>query len=774
MSASRVLAWAEIRRRWPALLALALLVGVGGATVASTAALARRTATVYDRLESTTGPADVQVMVNGGDAMAEEIAALPGVRSAWNAQVGVAAVGEGLVYLGVIGSAAGPPAGLVHPRAVEGRLPDPAATDEIAVDQRIAAEFDGGDVVGRRLPLHFLSLADYRSFDTGFDRPQGPTVEVTVVGTFQIAGGADDVPPTVVSAGFVRAHPDALVAARQVFVQLEGGEAAIGPYRGQVEAIGAAASLPPEAEEFSAVDITLPSAARGEVDATIGVLSTGLVIFGLVAGSVVLLLVTQALARYQGGAVDDQRIEYVLGLTQFQRVGARVLAAMPVAVVAAALTVAGVVVTAGQEPLGSLRSFEPQIGRSVNVAVAASAALVVLIGVLVLTAVTALRSARAADRGRPALPEAPWLSRATGSAVAIGARFTLGRDRAATPMRSAALGVAIGTIGVAATLVFSTSLDRLVDTPARYGFDGDFSLSDTRDAVERELAEDPRVEGATAFDESQVRFDGRQVEVSAFRDLAEPAGWWAIQGSLPSSPSELMVGPRLARALDVGLGDEITSDEGVRLRISGIGIGPSFGSAGFDSGALATPEGLERFDGTQPYRTIVVRVAPMADAAEVAAHYGRSFEITEVSSPRAVRNLSELGGLPIALAALLAAVGIFSLANAVFAAGRRRRRDLAVLRVLGHTPRANRIALLAMTFVATAVGVIVGLPIGVAVGRTLWRVVAEGASVQGDALAPALTLTALVVGTVVVAALSAAVPAWSAGRRSPGPVLRTE
>lgn len=132
MSASRVLAWSEIRRRWPALLALALLAGLGGATVASTAALARRTDTVYDRLEASTGPADVQVMVNGGDAMASEIAALPAVRAAWNAQVGVAAVGDDKTYLAVVGADERPPPGLLQPRAVEGRLPEPTSTDEIA------------------------------------------------------------------------------------------------------------------------------------------------------------------------------------------------------------------------------------------------------------------------------------------------------------------------------------------------------------------------------------------------------------------------------------------------------------------------------------------------------------------------------------------------------------------------------------------------------------------------------------------------------------------
>lgn len=773
MNACRVLAWAEIRRRWPALLALALLVGLGGATVASTAALARRTATVYDRLEATTSPADVQVMVNAGDAMAEQIAALPAVRAAWNAQVGVAAVGDDQSYLAVIGAEDRPPPGLLRPRAVEGRLPEPTSTDEIAVDQRIATEFDRGDLVGMRLPLHFLTLDDYRSFDTGFGRPHGPTVEVEVVGTYQIAGGADDVPPTVVSPGFVQAHPDALVAARQVFVRLNGA-AAIGDYRHEVEAIGRAATLPAEAEEFTAVDITLPSAARGEVDATIGVLSTGLVIFGMVAGLVVLLLVTQALARYQGGAVTDQRIEHVLGLTHSQRVGARVLAAVPVAVVASVLTVAGVVIAAGMEPLGSLRSFEPNGGRSVNLAVAVIAALIVPAGVVVLTAATALRAARVADSASDPAQDAPWIGRTTGSPAAIGARFTLGRDRAAGPMRSAALGVAIGTIGVAAGLVFSTSLDRLIDTPARYGFDGDFALADTNAEVERELVEDPRIEGATAFDESLVRFDGRQVEVSAFRDLAEPAGWWVIEGALPGSPSEMMVGPRLARALDVGVGDEVVSDAGERMRVSGIGIGPSFGSAGFDSGALATPGGLDRLDGTQPFRTIVVRLAATADAGNVADHYGRSFELTEAAPPRAVRNLSELGGLPTALVTFLAAVGVFSLANAVFVAGRRRRRDLAVLRVLGHTPGANRVTVLTMTFVGTAVGLVVGLPIGVAVGRTLWRVVAEGASVQGDAVTPAVALAALLVGTLILAAATAAVPAWSAGRRSPGHVLRVE
>jgi ABC-type antimicrobial peptide transport system permease subunit len=79
-----------------------------------------------------------------------------------------------------------------------------------------------------------------------------------------------------------------------------------------------------------------------------------------------------------------------------------------------------------------------------------------------------------------------------------------------------------------------------------------------------------------------------------------------------------------------------------------------------------------------------------------------------------------------------------------------------------------------MTFGAIVIGLLIGLPVGVAAGRTLWRVVAEGASVEGDAVVPLLGLTGLVAGAAVLAVMSAAVPAWRVGRRRPAAVLRAE
>src|SRR5262249_61192696 len=55
--------------------------------------------------------------------------------------------------------------------------------------------------------------------------------------------------------------------------------------------------------------------------------------------------------------------------------------------------------------------------------------------------------------------------------VAVGIGFALGRGRGRTvPVWSTVGAITIGVIGVVAAFVFASSLDRLVHTPARYGW----------------------------------------------------------------------------------------------------------------------------------------------------------------------------------------------------------------------------------------------------------------------------------------------------------------
>jgi hypothetical protein len=82
LSAVVVLGLAHLRQRWPTLIALGLLAGVVGGTVAAAAVLARRTDTAYDRMLTTVRPPDA-VVVLFGDTDPAPATRLPEVTSSW-------------------------------------------------------------------------------------------------------------------------------------------------------------------------------------------------------------------------------------------------------------------------------------------------------------------------------------------------------------------------------------------------------------------------------------------------------------------------------------------------------------------------------------------------------------------------------------------------------------------------------------------------------------------------------------------------------------------
>ena len=88
--------------------------------------------------------------------------------------------------------------------------------------------------------------------------------------------------------------------------------------------------------------------------------------------------------------------------------------------------------------------------------------------------------------------------------------------------------------------------------------------------------------------------------------------------------------------------------------------------------------------------------------------------------------------LAIFLAGLAAAAISFATATTV----RQRRRDLAVLRVLGMTGRHVRSVVVVLVLALTAVGALLGGALGLIVGRQVWRAVADSVSLPVRAQPP--------------------------------------
>ena len=110
-------------------------------------------------------------------------------------------------------------------------------------------------------------------------------------------------------------------------------------------------------------------------------------------------------------------------------------------------------------------------------------------------------------------------------------------------------------------------------------------------------------------------------------------------------------------------------------------------------------------------RAVVFDVRPHADGANVVARLaaanpdGTPGGTYEQALTRAadIRNYDEMGSLPVALTALLAAGAILAFVATLFAAPRARRRDLAILKTIGLARSQIRKTLLAQALVTVAI-----------------------------------------------------------------------
>ena len=105
---------------------------------------------------------------------------------------------------------------------------------------------------------------------------------------------------------------------------------------------------------------------------------------------------------------------------------------------------------------------------------------------------------------------------------------------------------------------------------------------------------------------------------------------------------------------------------------------------------------------------------------------------------------------------------------------RRRRRDLALLKVLGFTRRQLAATLAWQSCIAAALGIIFGVPIGVFGGRELWSLFAHGIYAVPYPVAPVVSIVLVGIGALIFAVLVAWLPGRSAARITPAEILRSE
>ena len=113
-------------------------------------------------------------------------------------------------------------------------------------------------------------------------------------------------------------------------------------------------------------------------------------------------------------------------------------------------------------------------------------------------------------------------------------------------------------------------------------------------------------------------------------------------------------------------------------------------------------------------------------------------------------------------------------AGLLLTAVRRRRRDLAVLRVLGLTGRQVRATVSWMAATVALAALAAGVPVGIACGRLAWEFFAGQLGVQAVTQVPAVPVAVLVASGLALAVAVAALPGARASRARPAAILRAE
>lgn len=789
MGAAWVWARSDARRRRGGTFPLALLLGLGIAVVLTTAAGARRTESAFERFSEQSRLPTHEVQYSTDDdidaLVLERLAADPGVERAVPVYITVAFTKDTDYDIGVFAS---PDPSFLQavdrPRVLDGRLPDPGAATEVAINEFLARQLDAEP--GDRMELVTFSEEQLASF--AFDEePAGPVVDVGIVGIIRL--------------------PYDIVDSESVFVAAS--PAFYDAYHGRAGAFGPNIELRvgPDADADAIVDralegVDLAEATQVEsielqterVRSAIQVLTTTLWLFSACAAIAVLVAGGQALSRRLHAAGSDQVALWSLGMTRAQRASGGVLALVGVVMGAVVVGVLASIAASPLMPVGIARRSEPSPGVDVDVALLIVGGLGAAIFLLGIGAVSAWRTARATTPGAAGAVDNVRLRRSIGSTVAartswspasrLGVAMALdrGRGRASVPVRQAIVGSAFGIAGVVAALTFGANLDHLLDSPSEYGWTWSIA-PDLFEGDAEDVAALPEVQDVGLLLYREIEIAGRPRQGVGIQAIAGTPSLNVLEGRLPGSAREVAVGPKTAADLNLDVGDSVelaTSDgTAVHASVSGVALLPTFDENPFDDGVVLHPDLLDDVALSDGFGQTIVGFAPGVNledgvAAVEEAVPGSMTVYAFPQQPGPVANLGQVDRVPLALAVFLVLVALAAIGHALFSAARHRRRDLAIVRSFGFRRREVLISVVVQSVTWVLLGVAIGTPLGVIVGRNAWILVAESLNVAASTAVPLMALVLLAAGALLTATVMALWPGRAAALINTAEALRAE
>jgi hypothetical protein len=569
------------------------------------------------------------------------------------------------------------------------------------------------------------------------------------------------------------------------------------------------AMLPPDAPRFLHVASVIEAQAQRAVRPE----ALALGVFGALAALAALLLTGLAILRNLRNDRDDLAVLRSLGAGPWLTSTASLPLAFLAIAVGSLLSVGVALALSPLSPIGPVRRVEVHPGVNADwAALALGGALLAgsLAGLAIVAAVNQaphrlLARARLRPSGRSnALRAAATAGLPVAAVAGIRMAFEPGEGRSSAPVRSTILGATVAVVALTGALCFSTSLRQLVHHPRLYGWNWNVALYDNGGygnlntaALHTLLDHDPEVAQWAGGWFGSLELDGHNVAALGL-DLPSALAPPLLSGRALRSDNEVILGPATLSQLGKREGQTVNLGAGTatrKLKIVGTATFPTIGinhgtHTSLGDGALLSAAQIPGLTRKAPAalagpNVAFVRYRP-GTAATVTATTGRilnagdavgdgpgSVELLGVQRPAEIVNYTSMGAAPALLAGALGLAVLLALGLTLASAVRRRRHDLALLKVLGFT-RAQVAATVTWQATITAgLGVVVGIPVGVALGRWLWIGFARSVHVVPSPTIPVSALALVAAGVVVLANVVAAFPARTAARTPAATLLRT-
>ncbi|MGD0853731.1 MAG: ABC transporter permease [Acidimicrobiales bacterium] len=656
------------------------------------------------------------------------------------------------------------------------------------------------------VPLYKLSQGPAVITTNGYIIPHGPVMHFRVVG---IEATVNDFPAAApnyslyTSRAFDRSIGRSVVRLRIALVRLRHGQGDMPQFQPYINHHQTKNGF------FSVQNVDTSLASVGQ---SIQPQATGWWFFVLFAALAGLALVGQALSRQSLVERESYPTLSALGLRPRQLWGLGLLRAAAIGVVGAIGSVALAYSLSDLTPVGEARAAASSLGFVFSPLLYGVGAVVIVATVVALSIAPSWRAAQS-RRGQSAheLPAGHTNAAVTlvaraglpASAV-VGVRNALdrGRGRTSVPVVTALVGATVAVIALVATSVFGASLSHLVSTPPLYGQNWQFDLGNlTTPQLNSALTivkPDPAVRKVT------WGFTGKYLDVGPvsvegiFTTVAKgPFAFALVNGHAPRGDEIVLGATTMARA-KVHVGSEVlvklinkggkTLSHSFRV-VGTVVLPPDFSTGGLGVGAIIPlPTALHLACSASTDQTkcekklfamisgwgMVMGIEPGRSGHALIRRLERKFSenLELLSKPVNLVNFGQAVDFPLLLGVTLALFGAATLAHLLFVSVARRRRQVALLKVLGFVRRQVLASTCWQAITVVSVGLVIGVPLGIVAGRVVWHLFATNLGAVPVSVIPVGLICGVCAVIVIGGLLLAAVPAVFAIRVSPAEALR--